>query len=179
MHGRVQYWQLGGASRAAHPSPGQREEPHTLSILVVEDHAAMREAIARSLARRGARVTTATNGIEGLEAVRAERFDAVITDLNMPERGGLWLWEHAMELRPELRGRFVLISSEARPGGQGMGLFLQSEHFLVRPFSLDGLLDQAEEIGRGGGDRSGVFPQMPKQIQPGLEDDEQGEREQR
>src|SRR6266568_3991586 len=66
-----------------------------------------------------------------------------------PDRGGLWLWEHALEIRPELRGRFVLISSEARPGEQGMGLFLQSEHFLVRPFSLEGLLDQAEEIGRG------------------------------
>src|SRR3989442_480984 len=49
----------------------------------------MREAIARSLARRGCRVLTATNGVEGLEAVRAERFDAIITDLNMPERGGL------------------------------------------------------------------------------------------
>jgi len=125
------------------------EETKTLSILVVEDHAAVREAIARSLARRGCRVMTATNGVEGLEAVRAERFDAVITDLNMPERGGLWLWEHALALRPELRGRFMLISSEARPGGQGMGLFLQSEHFLVKPFSLEGLLDQAEEIGRG------------------------------
>ena len=170
---------MGVASRAAQLPSRQREEPHTLSILVVEDHAAMREAIARSLARRGTRVTTATNGLEGLEAVRAERFDAVITDLNMPERGGLWLWEHALELRPELRGRFVLISSEARPGQQGMGLFLASEHFLVKPFSLEGLLDQAEEIGRGGGGSSGVLPQMPKQIQPGLEDDEQGEREQR
>ncbi|PYP45962.1 MAG: hypothetical protein DMD50_09450 [Gemmatimonadetes bacterium] len=109
----------------------------------------MREAIARSLARRGARVTTATNGREGLEAVRAERFDAVITDVNMPEGGGLWLWEHALEIRPELRGRFVLISSEAGPGEQGTGLFPQSEHFLVKPFSLEGLLDQAEEIGRG------------------------------
>ena len=153
--------------------------PTTLSILVVEDHAAVREAIARSLARRGCRVTTATNGIEGLEAVRGQRFDAVITDLTMPERGGLWLWERALEVRPELRGRFMLISAEARPGQQAMGLFLQSEHFLVKPFSLDGLLDQAEEIGRGGGDRSGVLPQMPEQVQPRLEDDEQGERDQR
>ena len=172
---------MGVASRAAQLPSRQREEPHTLSILVVEDHAAMREAIARSLARRGTRVTTATNGLEGLEAVRAERFDAVITDLNMPERGGLWLWEHALALRPELRGRFVLISSEARPPGQqGMGLFLESEHFLLKPFSLEGLLDQAEEIGRGGGGpRSGVLPQMPEQVQPGLQDDEQGERDQR
>src|SRR5947199_6035949 len=98
----------------------------------------MREAIARSLARRGCRVLTATTGVQGLEAGRAERFDAIITDLNMPERGGLWLWEHALEIRPELRGRFVLISSEARPGEQGMGLFLQSEHFLVRPFLAGG-----------------------------------------
>jgi len=137
--------------------------PTTLSILVVEDHAAVREAIARSLARRGCRVTTATNGIEGLEAVRGQRFDAVITDLTMPERGGL----------------FMLISAEGRPGQQAMGLFLQSEHFLVKPFSLDGLLDQAEEIGRGGGDGHGVLPEMPEQVQPGLEDDEQGEREER
>lgn len=123
---------------------------------------------------------TATNGAEGLEAVRAERFDAVITDLNMPERGGLWLWEHALALRPELRGRFVLISSEARPGEQSMGLFLESEHFVVKPFSLDGLLDQAEEIGRMGVERSGrVLPQMPGQVQPGFQDDQQGERNER
>ena len=92
---------------------------------------------------------------------------------------GLWLWEQALEVRPELRGRFMLISAEARPGQQAMGLFLQSEHFLVKPFSLDGLLDQAEEIGRGGGDGHGVLPKMPEQVQPGLEDDEQGEREER
>src|SRR5256885_3735558 len=99
----------------------------------------MREAIARSLARRGARVTTATNGREGLEAVRAERFDAVITDANMPEGGGLWLWEHALEIRPELPGPFVLTSSEARPRDQSTGLFPQTEHFLVQPFSPEGL----------------------------------------
>src|SRR5207245_9103126 len=115
----------------------------------VEARAERGEAIARRLGRRGCRGLTATDGVEGREAVRAERFDAIITGLNMPERGGLWLWEHALEIRPELRGRFVLISPEARPGEQGMGLFLQSEHFLVRPFSLEGLLDQAEEIGRG------------------------------
>jgi len=120
---------------------------------------------------------TATNGVEGLEAVRAQRFDAVITDLNMPERGGLWLWEHALAVRPELRGRFVLISSEARPGEQSMGLFLESEHFVVKPFSLEGLLDQAEEIGRRAPDHTGVLPPMPGQVQPGFQDNHQGERD--
>lgn len=147
------------------------------SILVVEDNAAVRAAIARSLERRKCTVTTATNGSEGLEAVRGRHFDVVITDLNMPERGGLWLWEHSLRLRPELKGRFVLISSESRPGGQGMGLFLQSETFLVKPFSLDGLLDQVEEIARRvGGDlkrgesigpdgaRDDMFPQVSDEV---------------
>ena len=149
------------------------------SILVVEDNAAVRAAIARSFERRRCSVTTATNGLEGLEAVRGKRFDVVVTDLNMPERGGLWLWEQALRLRPELKGRFVIISSDARPGGQGMGLFLASEHFFVKPFSLDGLLDEVEEIARRGEDgrrrggesigpdgagRDDMFPQVSDEV---------------
>jgi len=149
-----------------------------LSVLVVEDNVAVRAAIARALDRCACSVTTATNGLEGLEAVRARSFDVVITDLNMPERGGLWLWEQALRLRPQLKGRFVLISSDNRPGGQGMGLFLESEHFFVKPFSLDGLLDQVETIARRTGhnvgrddsggpdaaDRDGMLPQVPDEV---------------
>jgi len=90
----------------------------------------------------------------------------------------LWLWEHALQLRPELKGRFVLISSENRPGQQGMGLFLESEHFFVKPFSLDGLLDQVEAIARRAGngfrrgdssgpnaaDWDGMLPQVPDEV---------------
>jgi DNA-binding response OmpR family regulator len=152
--------------------------PKTFSILVVEDNTAIRAAIARSLERRSCSVTTASNGLEGLEAVRARSFDVVITDLNMPERGGLWLWEHSLQVRPELKGRFVLISSEKRPDQRGMGLFLASEHFFVKPFSLDDMLDQVEAIARRAGDgfkrdvssgpeaagRDGMLPHMPGEV---------------
>src|SRR6266516_2153947 len=89
--------------------------PANFCVLMVDDHAAMREAIARSLTRRGCRVTTAVSGVNGLEALRTQSFDVIISDLNMPERGGLWLWRQALVLRPELRGRFVLIASEPLP----------------------------------------------------------------
>src|SRR6266704_2850766 len=58
------------------------------SVLMVDDNAAMREALARSLTRRGCRVTTAASGVEGLQALQERSFDIVITDLNMPERVG-------------------------------------------------------------------------------------------
>ena len=77
-----------------------------------------------------------------------------------------------------VHGVFVLISSDNRPGGQGMGLFLESEHIFVKPFSLDGLLDQVETIARRTGhnvgrddsggpdaaDRDGMLPQVPDEV---------------
>lgn len=130
-------------------------EQATLSVLVVDDSMAIREAIARTFARRGIHVTTASNGQEGLEAIRQHRFDAVITDLNMPERGGLWLWQAAVELKPDLRGRFVLITSQPTPEPRTMELFVQSERFVLKPFSLESLWDQVQGIFR----RDGYGPQ--------------------
>src|SRR2546426_9080578 len=106
------------------------------SVLMVDDNAAMREALARSLTRRGCRVTTAASGVAGLDALKQRAFDVVITDLNMPERGGLWLWRQALILRPELRGRFVLIASEPLPEPRSLSLFSESERFLLKPLTL-------------------------------------------
>jgi len=119
------------------------------SVLMVDDNPAMREAIARSLARRGCSVTTAPDAAEALASLRRQSFDVVVTDLNMPERGGLWLWRQAVVLRPELRGRFVLIASEPLPEPRSMDLFLQSERFLLKPLSLDALWRLVEEATQG------------------------------
>src|SRR2546429_5056930 len=124
-------------------------QPTNFSVLMVDDTTAIREAIARSLARRGCRVTTATNGVEALEILRKQSFDVIITDLNMPDRGGLWLWRQALALRPELRGRFVLVASEPLPEPRSLELFLKSERFLLKPLSLDGLWRLVEEAMQG------------------------------
>src|SRR5947207_10580871 len=119
------------------------------SVLMVDDNAAMREALARSLVRRGCRVTTAPDGVAALQVLKERSFDAVITDLNMPERGGLWLWRQALVLRPELRGRFVLIASEPLPEPRSLALFTETERFVLKPLSLDALWRQGEEVLEG------------------------------
>ncbi len=119
------------------------------SVLMVDDNAAMREALARSLTRRGCRVTTAASGVAGLELLRAGSFDVVVTDLNMPGRGGFWLWRQAIFLRPELRGRFVLIASEPLPEPRSLSLFMETERFVLKPLSLDTLWRQVEEVLEG------------------------------
>jgi CheY-like chemotaxis protein len=116
------------------------------SVLLVDDSVALREALARSLTRRGCRVTTAGGGIEALEVLRREPVDVVITDLNMPDRGGLWLWRQSLMLRPELRGRFVLIASEPLPEQHAMSRFNETERLLLKPLSLDALWREVQDV---------------------------------
>src|SRR5216110_1693844 len=120
--------------------------PVNFCVLMVDDNAAMREAIARSLTRRGCQVATAVSGVTALEALRAQSFDVIISDLNMPERGGLWLWRQALVQRPELRGRFVLIASEPLPEPRSLSLFMETERFILKPLSLDTLWRLVEEV---------------------------------
>ena len=117
-----------------------------LSALIVEDNVPLRSAIARYFERRGWQVVSAANGLQGLDAVRRRSFDVVISDVNMPGRGGVWLWQNAVALRSELRGRFVLISSEPLAEPRSMGLFVDSEHFLLKPLSLARLWGEVQSI---------------------------------
>jgi len=113
------------------------------SALVVDDNFALREAIARSLARDGGDVTTAPDALEGLEAIRSHQFDVVITDVHMPRHGGLWLWKEALALQPELRGKFVFMSSEPLPEPPSGAVFM------VKPLSLATLQSEVRSIVRG------------------------------
>ena len=57
-------------------------------ILVVEDSAMNRMALARALEVRGHTVSTASDGVEAMDALRAEPFDVVLLDIEMPRKDG-------------------------------------------------------------------------------------------
>ena len=72
----------------------------TLNILVVDDYPANRLLLAQQLTYLGHRVTDAENGAMGLSKWRADEFDVVITDCNMPVMNG---YELARAVRAEER----------------------------------------------------------------------------
>lgn len=61
----------------------------TLAVLYVEDEEEVRQAMARFLSRRFAKVDVATNGQEGIELFGKDHYDVVITDIKMPVMDGL------------------------------------------------------------------------------------------
>ncbi|HEV8305135.1 MAG TPA: response regulator [Gemmatimonadales bacterium] len=102
-------------------------------VLVVEDEADVRSVLRAALEARGCDVVTAEDGVEGLEAIDLQPFDAVVTDVQMPRRDGLWLWREAVLVRPELAGRFVFISGY--PWGADGGV--ERERFVAKPFTTN------------------------------------------
>lgn len=74
-----------------------------LSILVVDDVPAMRESIGAALSAAGHRPSYAENGKQALERIIAGAFDAVVTDLWMPEMDGLGLIKRIRQEQMTLR----------------------------------------------------------------------------
>lgn len=70
----------------------------SLSVLVVDDHPVNRLLLSWQLSELGHRTIAAEDGHEGLERWRAQPFDVVITDCNMPRRNG---YELARAIRDE------------------------------------------------------------------------------
>jgi len=79
-------------------------------VLVVDDSTTVRKFVAASLNMKGFRVVTAADGVEALERMPAEKFDLIITDLNMPDMDG---FEFIRTLResPEYREIPIIVLS--------------------------------------------------------------------
>jgi len=92
----------------AAPGPEEREtvsipRGQGETILLVEDHAALRAAGREVLERLGYRVLEAADGREALEVYAAERVDLVLTDVVMPGMGGAVLVEALRRQNPNLK----------------------------------------------------------------------------
>ena len=80
------------------------------TILFVEDEESLRRITRKTLTRLGYTVIEAENGIEALKTLEEhgpEAFDLLLTDVVMPEMGGLELWEKSSILAPQLRVLFI------------------------------------------------------------------------
>ncbi len=79
-------------------------------ILLVEDEKGIRDFLGRALEKDGHHTVAVSNGKKALEMIKTETFDLVISDLRMPEMDGISFYNQLKEIRPELSGRFILIT---------------------------------------------------------------------
>lgn len=71
-----------------------------MSLLVIDDDSDVRRSIGNYLTARGHRVYLAAGGAEGLEVLRREVVDIVITDVKMPDMDGFEVLREARRISP-------------------------------------------------------------------------------
>ena len=115
-------------------------------ILLVEDEDAVRSVAARVLLNQGYTVIQARNGEEALDLLSelGDGIDLVLTDVVMPDMGGLALAEKLKATKPELRLLYMSGYSEADKLQPGMNNF--QFPFLQKPFSAESLIVKVREV---------------------------------
>jgi len=96
-------------------------------ILLAEDEVINAIALAESLKGAGFRVTITHNGLQALEAESRDPADALVTDLHMPQLGGVELIRRLRVCRPEIpvvimTGHAIPPELLTGPGGLTMGV---------------------------------------------------------
>ena len=118
-----------------------------LAVLVVEDDPGIRGLVVTLLETAGYAVTACSSAEHGLEALREETFDFVLTDYGLPNRTGAWLLQQG-ESEGLLDGTPALIVT-AHPNPPGVhGL-----EVLQKPLDLEEIVDCVRQRLDGSGAR--------------------------
>ncbi|MBN1464131.1 sigma-54-dependent Fis family transcriptional regulator [candidate division KSB1 bacterium] len=72
------------------------------TILVADDEATQREALAGFLQKNGYEVKTAASGLQALSIIQQNAIDLLLTDMRMPEMDGAALLTETKKLNPEI-----------------------------------------------------------------------------
>jgi two-component system response regulator MprA len=107
-------------------------------ILVVDDEAAVRDSLSRTLRFEGYEVTVAADGVAAIDLVRSQEPDAVVMDVMMPRLDGL---EACRRLRSEgLLLPVLMLTARDSVGDRVAGLDAGADDYLIKPFALQELL---------------------------------------
>jgi len=111
--------------------------PRLPRVLVVDDSAELAATVADGLEGRGYAARACSSSVEALQLLEAEEFDALVTDLRMPEVDGLGLLAHSRRLAPErpvlVMTAFAAIDTAIESIRRG------AYHYLTKPFTVEEL----------------------------------------
>lgn len=105
------------------------------AILVVDDELSMREFLKILLEKEGHTTATASDGREALDMFTKEAFDLVISDIRMPETGGLFLLEKIKEKDNNIP--VILITAYASPEDAVLAMKNGAYDYITKPFKVD------------------------------------------
>jgi two-component system chemotaxis response regulator CheY len=115
-------------------------------ILAVDDSATMRQLIRMTLTRAGFEVVEAEDGAKGLQKATAETFDMVLSDVNMPNMGGMDMLRNLRKMAQYKFTPIVLVTTESQLEKKAEGKQAGATGWIVKPFEPQQLLAVVQKV---------------------------------
>jgi two-component system chemotaxis sensor kinase CheA len=133
--------EMGGAGAAVRPAAA------VARVLVVEDSATSRLLLKHILEGAGFAVDTAVDGLDALSRLRATKYDAVVSDVEMPNLDGLALTVSIRANPPTAQLPVVLVTSLQTPAEREAGLRAGADAYFTKgAFDQDRLLATVRRV---------------------------------
>ncbi len=105
------------------------------NVLIVDDELGMRQFLTHLLQREGHNVRVAENGREGMDRLREQTVDLILSDVRMPDMSGIELLRSARELLPEVE--VIMMTAFANVDTAREAFLLGAYDFVQKPFDND------------------------------------------
>jgi two-component system response regulator HydG len=105
-----------------------------IKVLVIDNDAAHAETIADSLQRIGYDCTVATSGLEGVRLLENGAYELIVTDLKMPEVGGLEILSKSREVLPD--AEVILVTGHGTIQSAVQAMQQGAFNYLLKPLDL-------------------------------------------
>lgn len=107
----------------------------------------MRQLLVFALARiKGLKVTEAEDGVDGLRKLAAQRFDLVITDINMPIMDGLKLVKRIRSDEVHKDTPIIVITTEGSQEDRQRAMSLGATAYITKPIQAPQVIAQVNAL---------------------------------
>ena len=116
-------------------------------VLVVEDSPTMRQLIVFALKRiRGFQIVEANDGVDGLKKLSADKFDLIVTDINMPIMDGLKLVSMVRNDPNYKETPIIIITTEGANEDRERALALGANEYITKPIQTMQILETVKKL---------------------------------
>ncbi len=116
-------------------------------VLVVEDSPTMRQLIVFALKRiRGLSLVEANDGVDGLKKLSSDKFDLILTDINMPIMDGLKLVSLVRNDPGYKDVPIVIITTEGASEDRERALALGANDYITKPIQTNQIIEATKRL---------------------------------
>lgn len=115
-------------------------------ILTVDDSPSVRKMVEFSLKSKGYIMSGAEDGLEAMECMIKDNYDAIILDVNMPKMDGLEFLEKVKSSADYAAIPVIMLTTEGQDEDRDKAMSLGATDYIIKPFKPSQLVELLDDI---------------------------------